>query len=80
MIVSIRVFGLSNKKNPLIKQKAILLKGNRKFTGALTKRENPLGAQMRARKMPVGVEPKSQAIPCTVGPAATELDVKACTI
>ena len=64
----------------MIKQKAILLKGNRKFSGALTKRENPLGAQGRAREMPVGVEPESQAVPCTVGPAATELDVKACTI
>lgn len=80
MIVSITVFGLSNKKNLLIKQKAILLKGNGKFTGALTKRETPVETQERVREMPAGLGPEARAVPCAVGPAATGLGVKACTV
>ena len=30
--------------------------------------------------MPVGLEPESQAVPCAGGPAATGLEVKACTV
>ena len=58
----------------------ILLKGNGKFTGVLTKLENPLGAQVRARETPAGLKHKSQAITGIVGPAAAEMDAEPCTV